>query len=581
MPIHRKLMLVFIGTILLPIIFLFNYFFNQTSQIITRFVSDSYQQVLSQSNSGIESNIRFYDSILDRLTVSESIQSLLTDYEKNQQKGLLQVHNEIKEAVNYIEAYHATNVESIEFYSLSPEIISDGRFLFPYDRIERMYNLEYPPDQKFWQLDRIQGKNYYSLIRPIHSLKEFDKKVGYIKLTVEIPSITNVKETSVDKMSTLIISDQNGRIIYHPESEQIGKNLAKEIVQLSHGNAISGKELMVTVDSQEYVTWYRKLENVNWMSFLIVPKSAFEKDIANMRRMTIIISSIFAIGFIIIVLIISNKMTQRLRRLHAKATRIGRGVFDGRPNSNMNSGKLDEIAYLEKKFDQMSLNLQQLIHQNYVIELERREMEINFLQGQIDSHFLYNTLDAIKNEIDLDEKDNATKMVIALADLFRLSVSKGKSIISWNDEIMHARNYLDILSVRFDASYRIHWDIDTGLYNYYTLKIILQPILENAIKHGLKNGQGDIWIDGKVINQEAVIHIVDNGVGMNQEQIDTIFNRTESSSGVGIKNIRERIQMYFGSQYGINLKSSPGEGTEVTLILPILESDKGVQGFDS
>lgn len=577
MRIHQKLMLVFIGTTLLPILFLSNYFFKQTSQLITRFVSDSYQQVLTQSNSGIEYNIRFYESILDRLTVSESIQSLLTDTEKNQQKGLLQVHKEIKEAVKYIEAYQATDVESIEFYSLGSDLISDGRFLFPYDRLRRMYQLESLPEQKFWRLDHIEGKNYYSLIRPIHSLKEFDKKIGYIKLTIEIPSITTVKETtSLDKMSTLILTDQNGKIMYHPQSNRIGETLASEIVQLSRTSAQSGKELPVTVDSNDYVTWYRKLENVDWMTFLIVPKNAVEEDISNMRRTTVVISAICAIVFVLLVLLISRKMTQGIRRLHTKVSRIGRGVFDDRPPSTVMSGKLDEIAYLERKFDHMTQNLQELIHQNYVIKLERREMEINFLQGQIDSHFLYNTLDAIKNEIDLDEKDNATRMVVALADLFRVSVSKGKSVIRWNDEIMHARHYLDILKVRFDTPYRIHWNMDTRIDDYYTLKIILQPILENAIKHGLKNGHGEIWITGKLTSQAVVIQIMDNGAGMNQEQVDAVFNRTESSSGVGLKNIRERIQMYFGNQYGICLKSAPDEGTEVTLILPILESDKGV-----
>jgi sensor histidine kinase YesM len=300
-----------------------------------------------------------------------------------------------------------------------------------------------------------------------------------------------------------------------------------------------------------------------------VPKALIQSKVNDMRQTILTVSIVCMIIFSFLTLLITRQLTRGIRRLHAKVSRAGRGVLS---TSRRARGKGDEIAELERNFDNMLDNLRELIHQNYVEKLEKREMELKFLQTQINPHFLYNTLDSIKNEIDMDEKQTAIRMVVALADLFRISVSKGSNTIRFEEEFYHAKCYLQILEIRFGARYTIEWEIDPRIPPLYTLKIILQPLLENAIQHGLKGiANGKITVKGELTEQAVIVTVRDNGVGMTKEQADALLRDDSSRKGIGLYNVNSRIRMYFGSEYGLTIKSEPEQGTEVTLTLPVME----------
>jgi sensor histidine kinase YesM len=204
-------------------------------------------------------------------------------------------------------------------------------------------------------------------------------------------------------------------------------------------------------------------------------------------------------------------------------------------------------------------------------------MELNFLQSQINPHFLYNTLDAIKNEIDMDEKHSAIEMIVALADLFRISVSSS-NLVSWEKEIYHTECYLRILAIRFGHHHRVIWDIDPQILPLYTLKVVLQPLVENAVRHGLKEkpAGGEVTITGELAAHAVSVTVQDNGCGMDAEQMERLLTQDPSHSGIGLRNVNSRIQMYFGPDYGLRIASVKGEGTAITLTLPVLEDDTHV-----
>ncbi|NOU90748.1 HAMP domain-containing protein [Paenibacillus sp. LMG 31460] len=571
MKLHKKLMIVYLVTILLPIVGLTNYFLNQMSDLIIRYVSDSYQKILVQSNNGIYYNIRFYESILDNLTVSEPVQNVLTEPEVYREKGVIIMNREISRAVRFIQAYQATDVESIEFFSTSPDVMSDGVYLFPEDRLRRVLGLNEIPDSKFWILEQVDGKYYYALVRPIYSIGQF-KKIGYIKLTIQIPSVTYVQETmgnKADASGSLIIADSKGTIMFNPDTDQLGKPLPQEIVEQTSEDRSSESELNLHIQGTDYVMWYRKLQNVDWTMYLLVPKASIQSKVNEIRQTILTVSIICMIIFSFLTLLITRQLTRGIRRLHAKVSRVGRGVLSTSRRVHVRGDEIDE---LDRNFDNMLDNLRDLIHQNYVEKLERREMELNFLQAQINPHFLYNTLDAIKNEIDMDEKQTAIGMVVALADLFRISVSKGSNTIRFEQEIDHAKCYLKILEIRFGARHTVEWQIDPQIPSLYTLKIILQPLLENAIQHGLKGmSAGSVTVIGELTEQAVIVTVRDNGVGMTKVQVETLVSDHSPSKGIGLYNVNSRIRMYFGSEYGLSIKSEPGKGTEVVLTLPVLE----------
>ncbi|MGO4275757.1 hypothetical protein AB4Z22_38955, partial [Paenibacillus sp. TAF58] len=239
------------------------------------------------------------------------------------------MNREISRAVRFIQTYQATDVESIEFFSTSADVMSDGVYLFPVDRLRRVLGLKEIPDSKFWILEQVEGKYYYALVRPIYSIGEF-KKIGYIKLTIQIPSVTYVQETlgnKADASGSLIIADSKGTIMFNPDTDQLGKPLPQEIVERTSEDRSSESELNLHIQETDYVMWYRKLQNVDWTMYLLVPKASIQSKVNEIRQTILTVSIICMIVFSFLTLLITRQLTRGIRRLHAKVSRVGRGVL--------------------------------------------------------------------------------------------------------------------------------------------------------------------------------------------------------------------------------------------------------------
>ena len=208
---------------------------------------------------------------------------------------------------------------------------------------------------------------------------------------------------------------------------------------------------------------------------------------------------------------------------------------------------------------------------------EKRKSELNSLQAQITPHFLYNTLDIIVWMIEENRKEEASQIVTALARLLRISISKGKNVISLADEFEHVRNYLMIQSMRFKNKFTYEFRVQQGVEELTVIKLIVQPIVENAIYHGMEGmyGDGEILICAYTQGDDFYISVKDNGMGMKPEQAEDLLDyskniQTQTGNGLGVRNVHERIQLYFGKQYGVVIHSVVDEGTEVLLHLPAL-----------
>ena len=204
----------------------------------------------------------------------------------------------------------------------------------------------------------------------------------------------------------------------------------------------------------------------------------------------------------------------------------------------------------------------------------KRKSEFDTLQSQINPHFLYNTLDIIVWMIENENSDKAVNIVTALAKFFRISLSKGKNIITVKDEVEHVRNYLMIQNMRFKNRFEYSIDVDEKVLSYSSLKLMLQPLVENAIYHGMEFMDGDGEIDVKVFKEDNSLYftITDNGLGMSEDMVETLLSKdfvpSKKGSGIGVKNVNERIKLYFGSEYGLKVESEPDEGTKITIHLP-------------
>ncbi len=211
-------------------------------------------------------------------------------------------------------------------------------------------------------------------------------------------------------------------------------------------------------------------------------------------------------------------------------------------------------------------------------QTERRKSEMDALQSQINPHFLYNTLESITWMVEAKKNLDAVFMISELAKLLRISLSKGRTVIRISDEIQHSRSYMNIQKVRYKERFQIEFDIDEEINEYCTVKLIVQPILENAIYYGVGNMDeddgGKITIRGEKKDDDIYISVEDNGMGMNEDIVENILKDNNKvpkhGSGVGLINVHSRIQLMFGNEYGLEVYSEPDEGTRIVIHIPAI-----------
>jgi two-component system sensor histidine kinase YesM len=233
-----------------------------------------------------------------------------------------------------------------------------------------------------------------------------------------------------------------------------------------------------------------------------------------------------------------------------------------------------EIRHLGRTIRSMVVQMRHLMDDIVVEQEEKRKSELDALQSQINPHFLYNTLDSIVWMIEGEQYKEAISMVTALSRLFRISLSKGKTIITIREEIEHARNYMSIQKVRYKNRFEFQMEIDQDILAYSTIKLVIQPILENAIYYGMESMDGDGLICMRAYGDgnDICLEVEDNGPGMTEEQVAYLLTDSErvhkNGSGVGLMNVHQRIRLYFGEPYGLEIKSEPDEGTLVRIHIP-------------
>ena len=269
--------------------------------------------------------------------------------------------------------------------------------------------------------------------------------------------------------------------------------------------------------------------------------------------------------------ILIQKITKPVSRLHQAIQSFGVGKLDVRVDET----GIGEISSLEQGFNQMAGEIQELMDRSISQEQEKRHMERRLLQAQISPHFLYNTLDSIIWMIQGKQYEGAGKMVSLLARFFRVALSKGKDIIPLRQEVEHATSYLSIQNIRFQDKFDFELNIDESLMEYLCPKITIQPILENAIYHGVENmfGDGEIILSIQEHGEDICIEVSDNGEGMTEEQVEKILHHdirktSGKGSGVGVYNVDSRIKLLYGENYGISIQSELDEGTTVKILLP-------------
>ena len=395
------------------------------------------------------------------------------------------------------------------------------------------------------------------------------EKEGVFFIDLNYSAISELcDQNMVGNQGYAFIVDAAGNIVYHPQQQQLYNELQTENI-----------DLVMNSDS-DIVTWG---EGINKKMYSISRSEKTGWTVVDCVRVEELLrrsneaQSIYvlvAMGLMAVALFFSRfvakSITLPIQRLCDSMERVQEGDFSV---SDIVVDSENEIGSLTKSFNVMTQRIHELMVQNIREQEAKRKSELKALQSQINPHFLYNTLDSIIWMAEGKKNEEVVLMTASLARLLRQSISNEDELVSIGQEIEYARGYLTIQKMRYKDKLEFQIEVEPSILNIHLIKLVLQPVIENAIYHGLKykESRGFLQVKGFMKNGNVVLQVIDDGVGMDQETLDHIYERHKvdyHSNGVGIYNVQKRLQLYYGNEYGIVYESKVGEGTTATITIP-------------
>jgi two-component system sensor histidine kinase YesM len=410
----------------------------------------------------------------------------------------------------------------------------------------------------------------FSLMRVYNDMNYIPNRLAIMKINIDEQEISQIYSSEItgENDEYFIINNDNN-IISSIDKGKVGTKLNSQIV----GNIPKhNKEgyFQEVVNGNDYLITYYYIDNMDYTIVNTVPLKELLKDNSVIQIAMLEVAGLSFIVCVLFAFLFSTYVLQPLKNICAQMKKVENEDFDVQVNCKRN----DEIAMLGRSFNKMSLKLKELINQVYLVNIKQKEAELAALHAQINPHFLYNTLDTIYWVSRKEKAPETGKLIEALAKLFRLSLNNGKELILLNSEVEHLKNYLVIQKKRYGNSIKFSLDIEEELLDCKVLKLILQPLLENAIVHGIdkKEGKGNINVTIKKSDGNIIYEIVDDGIGIDVDEAYSLLeNTTESNKGIGIKNINDRLKLSFGDQYGLQFFHAEGGGTKVVVLHPYIK----------
>ena len=396
---------------------------------------------------------------------------------------------------------------------------------------------------------------------------ETGEVTGVMVIDLNYRSIEAICENAqLGKNGYIYLIDRHKNIIYHPQQQLLYSGIKSELVE----EILKMRDTYLRDDVNNRIYTRNYSELTGWSAVGVVNVDELIKDkssIIDFYFRLAGISILFAMTFAVL---ISTTITNPIKMLENTMHEVEVGNFDVRSEIELNN----EIGHLSKTFNVMISRIKDLMEKTVRDEEEKRRSEIRALQAQINPHFLYNTLDTIIWMSAGGKNDEVVEVTSALARLFRTSISKGENLVTLLNEVENIKSYLTIQKMRYEDKLSWRVDVPPGLLGLMTPKLILQPIVENAVYHGVKMSQagGEIAISARTEGERLTITIADSGVGMTAEQLEQLFvPRPDTDRGIGVINVNNRIRLLFGEEYGLHYFSAPGEGTRVEIWLPVIE----------
>ncbi|MCI9538722.1 MAG: sensor histidine kinase [Eubacterium sp.] len=506
-------------------------------------------------------------------------------YNVIKEKDLSSQDNKIQQGMNIIYEANRSHLRSIAIYNEygsllaaepvasqkeDPDVIHQSWFEKAMEAVENMH-FSTPHIQNLF--DDATRRYYWviSLSRVVDLTDKGTPVPGVLLVDMDFSGVSRmlqrINSNTSDSGQYFYLCDSNGEIIYHKKQMQISSGSFREnnVVAATYKDGVYGEKF----GGEHRKLIIKTVSYTGWKLVGVIPDSTFTQGMFDIRYFIIMIILLMAMMLAVINRVVSVRISSPILKLDDSVRE-----YEAGEKPEIYIGGSQEIRHLgnsiQRSYEQIDRLMQEIVKE----QNERRKSELDALQSQINPHFLYNALDSITWMIEGERNDDAVYMISELAKLFRISLSRGQTIIRVQDELQHAKSYMNIQKIRYKNAFSVVFDVEPVVYTYCSVKLVLQPLLENAISYGVSGMDelGEIRVVARKQGERIILSVEDNGLGMSEEEAELVLTDSDRihkrGSGVGLINVNNRIQMLFGKEYGLVVESEPDEGTTVSICIP-------------
>jgi len=562
----KRLLLSYITITLLPLLVVSFFSSYISTKVINEEVYKSTRQTLEQVNRNISNILDNAVGTLLYVSMNRTLQYNLTKPSDNTPFEINREVTAIRDALLYPGIFN-NDYSSVEVYALSkaeyPNIFAQNDVMSYKTAADRPWyrpviNLK---GRLYWHISTDFHIPQVSVKRLVMDVKDFKNPIAIVSVDINISTLQNViNNIRLGETGKIYIIDNTGASIapYNVKFPYISK--------LKSASGITS----ITNRNQKNVVFYSTIKQTGWKIVGIVPEAELTAKAKLINKIIFTIGIIFIVIAVLLSLYMSHTISSPIMRLAKTMDKIREGDL----NVNLTNKPRGEIGTLYESYNSMINRINQLINEVYIANMEKKDAELKALQAQINPHFLYNTLDSINWLAVKYKAYDISRMVTSLATLLRYSINKGEDKIKLKDELSQVKSYITIQQIRYKDKFDVTYNIDEDIMDCIVIKLILQPLIENAIIHGIEtfSGKGYIEIRGYKDGESIVLEVHNTGNPIDLEEVNKLLSTNLNSEHYGIKNVNDRIKFTFGETYGLSYNYSDGK-TVAKLTIPYIRGE--------
>lgn len=558
-----KLVVGYLFLALIPMLCVTWYTYFNLRSILLEQSYDNINEEIEKMNQNFSMLLEPCLTTLDILYVDESLCGYLSqDYSRDSYEEMFYYIDRKITGIYLVNP----SISRIRFYSSNSTLPSDNYYFFNENVMadqERSHTRQAQGKVVLNGVNSPEGEMHLCLERLLNVYPQ-GKTESILSLEIESNLLNEFVKTQ-NKTDTIFLTDSSGMILAASRPERVGKNIVQWMPDWKPADKIQteftdeGADKIGISTESSFETYI----------VMISDKEATLKNMKTISGQMMFLIFLSAAVVMILILLYSKWLSDRVSKVMYAARKLGDGEFD---YVLEDMGK-DEIGQIGDAFNVLNVKIQRLIRENYEKKIKLQSEELNLMQEQINPHFLYNALSVISAMALRERGMQTVKSVKYLADFYRISLNKGKQTLSIQEEMELLKNYMKIQKLRFGSSIQVEYDIKKELLTLKTIKLLLQPLVENSIHHGRKSDEEVLMIRVRVQldGEHVCFSVEDNGVGIEQDKLEKLRSQLEKfEEGYGLKNVHNRVRLTYGEEYGVKIESVFGKGTRVLVYIPII-----------